>query len=151
MERLAETALMEMGAQPAQSPFTPWLLTTLISSDTKPLGACPVSAIALASNEGQTPLKKHTICWARLPISEVSSSCHTIMRKTLLNEGIRNALQWSILFNEFLKKKTPICHPSESNVSTLRNLHTRPKHVQRQDHGPGKQRSRCARRGSVDG
>ena len=52
----------------------------------------------------------------------------------------------------------PICDPSESKVSTLRtlpnkknDLHTRPEHVQRQDHGPGKQRSRCARRGSVDG
>lgn len=48
METLAEMARKEMGAQPAQSPFTPWLLTTLISSETRPLGAVPVSAIALA-------------------------------------------------------------------------------------------------------
>lgn len=52
MEILAEMARKEMGAQPAQSPFTPWLLTTLISSETRPLGAVPVSAIALACRAG---------------------------------------------------------------------------------------------------
>lgn len=52
METLAEMARKEIGPQPAQSPFTPWLLTTLISSETRPLGAVPVSAIALACRKG---------------------------------------------------------------------------------------------------
>lgn len=101
-----------MGAQPAQSPFTPWLLTTLISSDTKPLGACPVSAIALA---WQKPCAKSilnipcismlSICWARLPFLKLMSHYHS--------QKPRNSLKWFVCepFQSAIPQN-PKCPPS---------------------------------------